>query len=127
MNFHSAATVEIFTDPEKGLTPGPIPTPVAEDRKLEWKHVPSGIGGYMHLAEHMGEHPNRAIFRRFGELNALNVLFLQAELVELEAELRQEATLDAKSEIMSDQFRALDWLSLRDSNCKQWKKMRWHF
>ena len=94
----------------------------------EHSPIPNGTGGYMRLAEHMGQHSNRAIYRRFGGLNALNLLYLQAELVKLEKALRAEATKDVKSELRSDQCRALDWSELvkasaGGSNCVQWNIM----
>jgi hypothetical protein len=42
------------------------------------------VNGYPKLARHMGASPEIAIFRRFGALNAQNLLYLQAELVHLE-------------------------------------------
>ena len=41
--------------------------------------------GYYRLAELMGEY---ATFRRFGQVQSLNLLYLQAELVMLEIELK---------------------------------------
>jgi hypothetical protein len=39
--------------------------------------------GYTKLAIQMGQYSEMAIFRRFGALNAQNLLYLQAELVQL--------------------------------------------
>jgi hypothetical protein len=47
--------------------------------------------GYAQLASLMGAHPEVAVFRRFGALNAQNLLYLQAELTHLELELRSTA------------------------------------
>jgi hypothetical protein len=44
--------------------------------------------GYPRLADLMGRHGEIAIFRKFGALNMLNLMSLQAELVELEDKLR---------------------------------------
>ncbi|CAN9171887.1 unnamed protein product [Alternaria alternata] len=44
--------------------------------------------GYHRLADLMGQYPEVAIFRRFGSLNALNLLSLQAELINLQVEFR---------------------------------------
>ncbi|KAK8199122.1 uncharacterized protein BKA78DRAFT_290817 [Phyllosticta capitalensis] len=43
--------------------------------------------GYPKLAQRMGLKPETAIFRRFAFLNKLNILYLQAELAELEKQL----------------------------------------
>ncbi|CAD0089284.1 unnamed protein product [Aureobasidium mustum] len=39
--------------------------------------------GYHRLADLMGRYPETAIFRRFSSLNMINLLSLQAELIEL--------------------------------------------
>ena len=43
--------------------------------------------GYPRLAALMGSYQETAIFRRFGKLNMLNLLSLQAELTDLEVQL----------------------------------------
>lgn len=45
--------------------------------------------GYPKLARLMGSYPAMAIFRRFGDLNMLNLLRLQAELQDLEHKLQE--------------------------------------
>lgn len=45
--------------------------------------------GYPKLAERIANYPNLASFRMFAALNARNILYFQAELLELEKELRQ--------------------------------------
>jgi hypothetical protein len=45
--------------------------------------------GYPRLAQEMAKIPERMILRRFGTLNAQNLLYYQAELTELESEWRQ--------------------------------------
>jgi len=45
--------------------------------------------GYPKLGNLMGSYPTTAIFRRFGELNMLNLLRLQAELQDLEHQLQE--------------------------------------
>ena len=44
--------------------------------------------GYDRFAQFMGTHPKLAISRRFGALNLRNLLYLQAELIYLEDELK---------------------------------------
>lgn len=54
--------------------------------------------GYHRLAEVlMGPYPEAAIFRRFGPLAMLNLLSLQAELVDLELEFRRIRSTDDTS------------------------------
>lgn len=49
------------------------------------------MAGYSRLAVLMGKHHDFAIFRRFSVLNAKNLLYMQGELIHLEAELRMIA------------------------------------
>jgi hypothetical protein len=49
---------------------------------------PAPIPGFPSIAKRMGDIPELAIIRRFGNLNALNMLYYQAELSYLENELR---------------------------------------
>lgn len=86
--------------------------------------------GYAKLASLMGAYPEVAIFRRFGALNAQNLLYLQAELVILEKDLRTFAAADCVS---GDPDRALystDWYTLsrsidnspgNEASAKQWR------
>ena len=53
--------------------------------------------GYHRLAHVLDQPPNVPALRRFGSLNLLNLLYLQAELVELEADLQNIAREDADS------------------------------
>lgn len=51
-------------------------------------------GGYAKVARLMVKHPEVATFQRFEYLNTLNILYLQAELVELEKELERSMMED---------------------------------
>lgn len=53
--------------------------------------------GYHKLATLMGNYRRVAIFRRFGALNMLNLLSLQAELVELEVHFKDVCAEDNES------------------------------
>ena len=83
--------------------------------------------GYPRLASLMGAHPEAAIFRRFGSLNALNLLHLQAELTHLESELYRQAKADAESGHFERSLYDRDWQTLsqsataKDANPEQWK------
>ena len=53
---------------------------------------------YSKLASLMGAYPDMLIFRRCGALSAQNLLYLQAELVHLEHELRECTLPNERSE-----------------------------
>jgi hypothetical protein len=55
------------------------------------------MNGYSKLASLMGAHPELAIFRRFGTLNAQNLLYLQAELIYFENKMRKCVEVDSIS------------------------------
>ncbi|OAG07178.1 uncharacterized protein CC84DRAFT_1089552 [Paraphaeosphaeria sporulosa] len=71
--------------------------------------------GYPMLAAQIEQRPEMAIFRRFGALNAENLLYLQAELVLLEDELRKQQAEDHSSSIEYKAKYALNWFHLRNS------------
>jgi hypothetical protein len=52
--------------------------------------------GYPKLAEHIGNHSDLASFRSFAGLNARNILYLQAELLELESAIKEVEERDQK-------------------------------
>lgn len=68
--------------------------------------------GYAKLASLMGAHPEVAILRRFGALNTQNLLYLQAELVALENDLRQFSHEDSTSQDPNRELYSRDWYSL---------------
>ena len=71
--------------------------------------------GYAKLASIMGSHPEVAILRRFGALNAQNLLYLQAELVALEDDLRAIAAEDIASDDLDRAAYSRDWYTLSNS------------
>lgn len=73
--------------------------------------------GYPRLAQLMGAYTEVAIFRRFGSLNTLSVLSLQAELVELEDKYKQCVERDNQSENSRDLSE--DFYTLHESNSGQ--------
>ncbi|MCJ1363202.1 hypothetical protein MMC16_002309 [Acarospora aff. strigata] len=77
--------------------------------------------GYTNLASLMGKNPEVAIFRRFSALNAKNLLYLQAELVNLEARLQRYAADSANSR---NGVYEIDWFALsrseKDGDRRQW-------
>ena len=72
--------------------------------------------GYAKLASLMGAHPEVAIFRRFGTSNALNLLYLQAEIVALESDLRTYTTADDSSSDPNRAIHSRDWYTLSQSS-----------
>ncbi|KAL1600692.1 hypothetical protein SLS60_007080 [Paraconiothyrium brasiliense] len=71
--------------------------------------------GYPMLAAQIEQRPEMAIFRRFGGLNAENLLYLQAELVLLEEELQKQQLEDCNSNIEPKTKYARNWYHLRNS------------
>jgi len=79
----------------------------------------SGLGsrveGYDRLGTLMGMVPETTAFRRFGALSAEDLLYRQAELIELERNLREYQDEDKKSGHEDRTRYALHWDSLRRS------------
>ncbi|KPI43696.1 uncharacterized protein AB675_6190 [Cyphellophora attinorum] len=79
--------------------------------------------GYAKIAERISKHPELGIYRRFGALNAQNILYLQAEIHELEADLRNYAEEDAAQPRDSERSKySRNWHKLSSSNDdrRQW-------
>jgi hypothetical protein len=55
---------------------------------------PSLPMAYPQLAKHMSDHPDSAVFRRYGALNFRNLLYYQAELDQLEEKLEEVERLN---------------------------------
>jgi len=70
--------------------------------------------GYTKLAALMGAYPEVAIVRRFAALQMQRILYLQAELVDLESQLRDIEEGDRLSGDEERQDCAFDWLALSD-------------
>ena len=71
--------------------------------------------GYPKLAAKIAVQPEAAIYRRFGALNAQNLLYLQAELVDLEERLKEQQDLDDNDSTGRKSEYAKNWFSLQDS------------
>lgn len=56
------------------------------------------LKGYPRLANLVGLYPRMAIFRRFSRLNAQNLLYMQAELAQMEYELDLVAGEDSQND-----------------------------
>ncbi|KAI9656058.1 MAG: hypothetical protein M1821_005119 [Bathelium mastoideum] len=81
--------------------------------------------GYNKVAHLMGAHNEFAIFRRFQALNMRNLLYMQAEIIHLEADLREIARNDAMHADRVDY--PYDWWSLAmgeaEGASEQWNKV----
>ena len=81
--------------------------------------------GYRPLAQMMSDSGALAIFRRYGSLIVLNLLYLQAELNELQEELKEIAEEDCKPENSHRHTFSRQWWSLANAKGQdslQWKK-----
>ncbi|KAJ9665654.1 hypothetical protein H2201_004138 [Coniosporium apollinis] len=82
------------------------------------------VTGYPKLGRQMGLMPETAIFRRFGALNAENLLYLQAELIHLEKKLREQQLADSRDGDEVKRKYAVNWYwlseSTDDGDGKQW-------
>ncbi|KAK9788201.1 putative DUF6594 domain-containing protein [Seiridium cardinale] len=79
--------------------------------------------GYAKLALLMGRHDEVAIFRRFQTLNMQNLLYMQAELAQLEDDLKKLARDDIDSPDRI--YYAKDWWSLSQSP-EDKEKIQWN-
>lgn len=82
--------------------------------------------GYAKLAALMGAHPEVMFLRRFGALSAQNLLYLQAELVQLEYEFRECSRENENSEDTNRRKYSKDWFTLAhaEDGCEeQWTLM----
>lgn len=75
--------------------------------------------GYPRLAQLMGGYADVAIFRRFGTLNCLNILSLQAEILDLEDRLKDRIETDDRSSDAAVRELAEDFYALRKSDGEQ--------
>ena len=93
----------------------PINDPGAEDNTPDTT-VKKNYDGYPKLANLMSRYHGTRIFRQFGELNALNLLRLQAELQDLEHQLQDIREEDdfAKSQDPVRSLYVTDFRLMRD-------------
>jgi hypothetical protein len=66
----------------------------SRDEPIQWYE--GDPKGYEGLARFMGAYPELAIFRRFGALNLRNIMFMQAEIADLEEQY--DAVVDEDNE-----------------------------
>jgi hypothetical protein len=73
------------------------------------------VVGYPKLAAKMELQPELAIYRRFGALNAHNLLYYQAELVDLEQQLKKQQVQDDNNPHGKKNMYGRTWYRLQDS------------
>ena len=72
--------------------------------------------GYAQVAWRMSTYPELAIVRRFKDLNLQNVLYLQAELTEMEDALRSQEEIDRNSPYEMQRWNARSWKVLQNGD-----------
>jgi hypothetical protein len=79
------------------------------------------VSGYPAIADVMVEHPDFMIFQRFRVLNAKNLLYLQAEICHIEAEMKKRELQWKLAADHSTSYRLNDWpLLTKDEKYLQW-------
>jgi hypothetical protein len=73
---------------------------------------PDVVVGYPKLAAKIESLPEAAIFRRFGALNAQNLLYYQAELTYLEQKLQTQQQKDRNLGTDRERKYSIDWFWL---------------
>jgi len=81
--------------------------------------------GYDRLAALIGQHRGVAIFRRFSNLGAKDLLYRQAELVHLEAQLQKVVCEDRTSKDPDKEAYQYSVFDLLDSASKPDKSHQW--
>jgi hypothetical protein len=81
--------------------------------------------GYSKLAELMGNPRTDGhflIFQKFESISAQNLLYLQAEIINLKESIDKIAGNDSRSEDPDRQLSAVDWEALNSADSVQWEK-----
>jgi hypothetical protein len=84
--------------------------------------------GYSGLAKFISSYSEYSIYRKFGALNAKNILYLQAEIMTLETELEEIAeedwsSTDAERKQFHQHWQTLSRASQDSGKNLQWEKM----
>jgi len=84
------------------------------------------MADYSRLSKLIGAHQDLAIFRKFASLNAKNILYMQAELIHLQAELENIELANGNSGDVQKAAFQVSLFDLKDSsgtkNDLQWRK-----
>lgn len=106
---------------------------MAAPRHRQITDFPQPISGYPQLADRMGLFPETAIFKRFSDLSARNLLYLQAELIHKHLNLREleEEEFNKKHKESGQEMGiryAGDWFELYESRPEANKEStQWHY
>ena len=87
----------LIPDEENQLSEASTAGPASSDGSAIGDFQSTEGNGYRELADIMSTFPKMGMFRRFGFLNALNLLFYQAELMKLEQDFIGQLESDSKS------------------------------
>lgn len=82
--------------------------------------------GYPRLAVLQGTYPELAIYRRFSILNARNLLYLQAEIVDLEDQLNRYTIEDLNSDETEKKKYSRNWFYLSRLSEGDVHNSQWH-
>ena len=85
----------------------------------------AGVEGYPKLGSLMGADPPLAIFRRYSALNAQTLLYMQAEINQLERDLQEITEEDFKSSDPERSAFSREWWKLAGAtgiDSLQWKR-----
>lgn len=84
------------------------------------------VEGYAKLANLQAQYPELSIYRRFAGLSARNLLYLQAELVDLEERLRKQTLKDINSTEGRRKEYSRNWFDLSVSKARDGSDEQWH-
>jgi len=106
-------------DVESPPAPAPAPAPTGSTETRKKGPLDELVTGYPKLAGHMEIEPEATIFRRFGGLNARNLLYMQSDLCSLEKKLIKREQEDNRSRDSKSKDYALDWYWLSQSRIEE--------
>lgn len=89
-------------------------------------NIASSTEGYPALASLQGQYPELAIYRRFSTLNARHILYLQAEIVNLEKDLENDSRIDGISDDKNTRLRNKNLYFLNKKNENGVIGLQWH-
>jgi hypothetical protein len=80
------------------------------------RDVSNNATGYPAIASIMAKYPDFAMFRRFRALNARSILYYQAELIQVEDDIREHETQLAldPNQIVADRLK--DWAAMLEED-----------
>lgn len=88
----------------------------------------NGPEGYAKVAHLMSRHNEYGIFRSFSILNLQNLLYMQAEIIHLEQDLKEIVQIDRSSNDPVRSIQERHWQLLSDSqedgHNSHWRKMQ---